>query len=346
MKSWLHSNAQIIGKSHIKNNLPCQDYSNTYQDVNFNIVVLSDGCGSSKHSEIGSKIVVEQTIQLMKNDFDYIITLDPIEGRKYILNQINMHLKEKADALDVDVKELNATLLFVVVKDNENLLLGHLGDGFIGSVNQGVLEIKSLEKKDDEVNGTFYTTTPNAFQQFDLRKGKLNDYQGFILMSDGSGDALIDSRVPFQKKFINSVAGILEYTSSNQKESTSKMLDQYLLKVRDHIQSGDDCSISMMILEQTKISTIETYHIPKPIINQKAPIYQFNSDYDQLYLYVSKKHESFSKKPLDKIYISGLLDSIFKDSQKPQVEVKEFVLDLIELQLKHLIYDGYLYEYK
>lgn len=351
MNSWLHSHAYLIGKSHIKNNISCQDYANTYQDDIFQITALSDGCGSSKHSDLGSNIVVEQTIKMLINSFDEITSLNPVESRKFILDHINKQLQLKADELNVNIKELNATLLFVAIKDNEDLILGHLGDGFIGSIKNNALEIKSLEKKDEEVNGTHYTTSQNALAQFDLRKGKLSDYQGFILMSDGSGDALIDSRIPFEKQFINSVAGILEFVASNDTDSSQKMLQDYIVKVRDHIQSGDDCSLAIMVREQTKIKTIETYHVPKPTpkpITERPlkEIYTFNSDYTKLYLYVSDKFERLTKESLDKIFISKLIDNILKATPKPKIESSHAILNLIELQLKHLLFDGYLYENK
>jgi len=230
MSSWVINHEFLIGQSHLKNDISCQDFVDSFQNDELNITVLSDGCGSSKHSDIGSKIVVKETIRLVSENFELIINQDPIESRKFILSHINRCLQEKADEMNVSVRELNATLLFVAVKSNEELLLGHLGDGYIGSINESILSIKSMEKKDAEVNGTYYTTTENAYLQFDLRKGKSSDYSGFILMSDGPGDALVDSRIPFKKKFIDSVAGIMEHVGTTDSSKNNKMLKKLYKK--------------------------------------------------------------------------------------------------------------------
>ena len=62
MGHWNIIETQLIGKSHVKNNLPCQDYSKQFQDDHITISVLSDGCGSSSHSDVGAQIVVDSTI--------------------------------------------------------------------------------------------------------------------------------------------------------------------------------------------------------------------------------------------------------------------------------------------
>jgi len=284
MSSWVINHEFLIGQSHLKNDISCQDFVDSFQNDELNITVLSDGCGSSKHSDIGSKIVVKETIRLVSENFELIINQDPIESRKFILSHINRCLQEKADEMNVSVRELNATLLFVAVKSNEELLLGHLGDGYIGSINESILSIKSMEKKDAEVNGTYYTTTENAYLQFDLRKGKSSDYSGFILMSDGPGDALVDSRIPFKKKFIDSVAGIMEHVGTNDSSKNNKMLKNYIKKVRDFIQTGDDCSISIMIKENTKAplfkipSTTKSEYSLKDSLGKYVVIYFYPKD--------------------------------------------------------------------
>ena len=345
MRNWNLTHSYLIGKTHIDNDLPCQDYAQSFQNEHYTIAALSDGCGSSSHSDIGAKIVTETTIRLLSEEFDSIVSMGPIDSRKYILDSINGELEHKAQELDVDIKELNATLLFVVVKDNQELLLGHLGDGYIGSIQSSKLEIKSVEEKSDEVNGTVYTTTPNAFASFNLRKGSLKDYEGFILMSDGSGDALVDSRVPFQKKFVNSVGTIMSYVSSHEDAESQNAVEEYLKKVRDHIASGDDCSVSIMVLDDTQIQDISTYHVPKPEIKPESkssrPVYSFNPAYQAYFDYISNLYHESSIDFVDKVLFSKLVDFVLKKGSKP-LELKDYLhVDELLLHIKHLIHDGY-----
>jgi len=346
MQPWIHKTNHIIGKSHIPKNIPCQDYTNSFQDDKFNIIALSDGCGSSKYSDIGSKIVVDTLIELLISQFDYIASLAPLESRLFILNSINANLELKANSYNEDIKEFNATLLFVAIKEDRDLLMGHLGDGYIGAVNNSVLEIKSLEKKDEEVNGTVYTTSQNAHLSFDLRKGQLKDYQGFILMSDGSGEALVDSRVPFEKKFINSVAGVFEFVGSNTMETSDTKIKEYITKIRDHIQSGDDCSLAFLIKKDIKISSINTYQVPKPVVKkvtENTPIYVFNQRYEEMFQYITNTFNSVHIKMFDKINFSKYMDDILLN--KKSIELNSSIdFNVLEQHIKHLLYDGYLYE--
>lgn len=344
MRSWKFSNTHLIGRAHIANGIPCQDFSKHFQNDHFNISVLSDGCGSSSHSDIGAQIVVNNLIKLITEEFDSIVTMDPITSRKYILENINDQLQSKADDLSVSIKELNATLLFVAVKDNQELLMGHLGDGFIGSIQGSRLEIKSLEEKTEEVNGTVYTTTPNAFASFNLRKGTLKDYEGFILLSDGSADALVDSRKPFEKIFIQSVAKIMEFISANEKETSQNAIEEYVEKVRDHINSGDDCSLAVMVLEDTKVEKIITYNVPKPTVkasDEKRPVYQFKKEYQHYYDYLKYKYEDTPIDFIDKMTFSRLMDYLKNLGTKP-LEIESYLhIKELENHIKHIIYDGY-----
>lgn len=54
------------GKSHIKNNTPCQDYCDYYIDEDSSMIALSDGAGSCQYSHIGSKLLVEKTLLFFK----------------------------------------------------------------------------------------------------------------------------------------------------------------------------------------------------------------------------------------------------------------------------------------
>lgn len=344
MRSWKLNDSHLIGKSHVSSGLPCQDFSKHFQNDHFTISVLSDGCGSSSHSDIGSQIVVDTTIELISNEFDSIVTMDPIAGRKYILESINNKLLIKADDLGVSIKELNATLLFVAVKDNSELLMGHLGDGFIGSIQGSRLEIKSLEEKTDEINGTVYTTTPNAFASFNLRKGTLKDYEGFILLSDGSADALVDSRKPFEKTFIQSVAKMMEYISVSDKEMSQSALDDYVKKVRDHIPSGDDCSVAVMVLKDTQVNEILSYQVPKPKPKsggKKQEIYQFKKEYQHYYDYFKLKYAKTPIDFVDKINFSRLMDYLKNKGTKP-LELNSYLhINVLETHINHIMYDGY-----
>ena len=59
------------GKSHKKNNTPCQDYCDYYIEAEneLSIIALSDGAGSCKYSHYGSKLLVDRIILFFKNHY-------------------------------------------------------------------------------------------------------------------------------------------------------------------------------------------------------------------------------------------------------------------------------------
>lgn len=59
----------IVGESHIKKNIVCQDSSFNYSDENMVIAMVADGHGSPEYfrSEIGSKFATESALECIKN---------------------------------------------------------------------------------------------------------------------------------------------------------------------------------------------------------------------------------------------------------------------------------------
>ena len=58
--NWNHSISSVVGSSHVDKGQGKQDNSNLVKDNNGNVsFCISDGAGSSKNSEISSKIVTD-----------------------------------------------------------------------------------------------------------------------------------------------------------------------------------------------------------------------------------------------------------------------------------------------
>ncbi len=69
--NWTAASASVIGQSHVARDKPCQDFATvqTVLDKKGNeilLVAVSDGAGSAKFSEHGSKLVCETFMSLAK----------------------------------------------------------------------------------------------------------------------------------------------------------------------------------------------------------------------------------------------------------------------------------------
>lgn len=263
---WRITTSQLVGQSHLPNDIPCQDKTFSKVENGVTVMALSDGCGSSRLSHIGADITVKTICDVLTTSFNDLLKMDVVQSRQFILNHVINALEHYVEEHEeVGIKDLNATFLFVAVNEDDIAIMGHIGDGYIGANQNNVLMIKSLEKKTGEVNGTVYPTSKHAEYFLQLKRGSAKDMDAFVMMSDGGGDGLVDSRVPFVKQFAPHVAGVIEYMGSHEMDENQTFVDDLIERVRDHIFSGDDCSLAVMVKENAKVDSIEPYELEKPV---------------------------------------------------------------------------------
>jgi serine/threonine protein phosphatase PrpC len=138
--SWQIYSASFKGTSHIESGLPCQD-SNSFNSIStrwgdYSVVVISDGCGTSKHSDIGSAIVTTEVLEclefwLRKGS----ILPDLSELIKFAFGHAHQCLNKAAISLSIPVHDLAATCICLVVGP-DRFAAAQIGDGVvIGSAN-------------------------------------------------------------------------------------------------------------------------------------------------------------------------------------------------------------------
>lgn len=72
--NWKAIARSAIGTSHLKQQLPCQDYGD-YKIINDAIIgVVADGAGSAKHSDVGAKLAVNNVLEIITEQDIYHIT--------------------------------------------------------------------------------------------------------------------------------------------------------------------------------------------------------------------------------------------------------------------------------
>ncbi len=287
-KKWIYSFGELVGKSHGPRNIPCQDKALCRNENGVYVAVVSDGCGSSDISQYGSLVTTEALCSLFIERFDELYEDEILSTRKTIVNEIAKSLiqyiddnneifaeyrvthKEKYEAFisrrseqEFDLDALNATAMFVAQKDGK-YILGQIGDGIIGAVIDNKIKIVMEEKKDGEVNGTIYPANVYnlaqederwyATSQFQLKKPRNANLQGFILMTDGV-DGLIDQRVAFQKKFAAGVGKLIKNTvkAKSFEEAQSSLNDELLPRLVEFSKARDDCGLALLITDDCEI---------------------------------------------------------------------------------------------
>jgi len=146
--------SSVIGPSHEKKNIKCQDAC-CYELLNHGIgvIVVSDGLGSVKNSDIGATEAVNAAVNKIKEIFNTKgiegAHLDNIvENAVFYARQI---LEQKADELQCNLQDLACTIIVVVIYQ-DTVSVGHIGDGAVVAKIKDKLKIISYPGESEYVN--------------------------------------------------------------------------------------------------------------------------------------------------------------------------------------------------
>jgi hypothetical protein len=145
-------------------------------------------------------------------------------------------------------RELASTLLFTVFNEND-YLIGHIGDGLIASyehrLNERYTKVISVPENGAESNITFFFTEPDVSKHFRLYRGTMRNKIGFILMSDGPEEVLFDPTVGLSPN----LEPIFKNFHLKSGHAYSFKLEELLEKKISNF-SYDDLSLNMMFLDE------------------------------------------------------------------------------------------------
>ena len=253
-------NVELIGKDHVRGNLPCQDKTAYYQKNGVRVIALADGAGSKKDSHLGADIATNTVCKLLIDKFDeYFTLLEDEPSRKSNLGKIivkevyqnlnNLVTENKA----ISIIEMSSTLLFVAMK-GDRYIQGHIGDGLIGELLNGEtgleVRVRSYPENNGAPNITFFITDSDANDNFRITSGFIGSHiKGFVLMSDGPEEVLYD----LENKTLNPyIKNLFTMYKGTQKDSYSETLLRFLDEQVSKY-SYDDLSINFLYIENESI---------------------------------------------------------------------------------------------
>lgn len=213
------------GESHLKKDLPCQDYSctkrMTHLDQEIIIAAVSDGVGSCEYSQIGSKVAVESFIECLTfnienkvEEFSEETILTILKHAfHYSLSQIN----KTSEKDELPFLEYDCTLTGVVYV-GDTLYFGHVGDdGIVALYSDGKYEMITDRHKGEEANSVFPLREEDTWQF-----GKCKNIASFVLMTDGVLDFCVDSIAMNNRVFFPFLEPALTETEKDEKEQQSE----------------------------------------------------------------------------------------------------------------------------
>lgn len=260
------------GESHIKKDLPCQDYSctkrMTHLDQEIIIAAISDGVGSCEYSQIGSKVAVESFIECLTfnienkvEEFSEETILTILKHAfHYSLSQIN----KTSEKDELPFLEYDCTLTGVVYV-GDTLYFGHVGDdGIVALYSNGKYEMITERHKGEEVNTVFPLREEDTWQF-----GKSQEIVSCVLMTDGVLDFCVDSIAMNNRVFFPFLEPALTETEKDEKEQQSEWENYLAGKSEDfpdfrNIVTDD---ISFVVIQN--VDQLKKMELPIPFDSKK-----------------------------------------------------------------------------
>lgn len=180
-----------IGPGHIRTNLPNQDSFFVKNFGSYSLLVVSDGMGSKKYADIGSKATCMAVYKTLR----YYVYI----GKKHRKKNINIIEMIKSEWLKLispyNPKDCSATCLFVL-RSKKKCIAAMLGDGliYLKSKNDGDSRLIIDEKNDDFSNSTVSMSDSNYLNEWRYISVSSKKVDSVLITSDGISSDLIQGK--------------------------------------------------------------------------------------------------------------------------------------------------------
>jgi len=241
---WRFAAAGVVGSSHLKLGMPCQDQLACAVLLDGTLVAaVADGAGSSKSAEKGAQVAVDVVMRSVstgvesgRTDFAAMLTEAAEQARKEIVAVAHEHR--------VEIRELASTLLAVVIGPAGGAAY-HIGDGVIvARTEAGAWGCVFWPQHGEYANTTCFLTDEDAAsrKQVESFTGRVVD---IALMSDGLESlALHHATKSVHQPFFNGMFEPLRQVGGNNEiPALSTELSKFLESERVRSRTDDDISL-------------------------------------------------------------------------------------------------------
>lgn len=200
---WKNAYSRAIGRSHIKNDTPCQDAVIAITEPRPAIFV-ADGAGSASNSHFGSQGVVTQLHSAMESERIEAIQKELLDNESFVesentasyaqgfINTAITSLRKLSEEEEFSISSLKCTLL-VVVAGSHRLFWLKVGDGFIVVENNESLELIGPIGKGEFANETSFIS--DKLNVKDIHYGFIpsKGITGISAFTDGVAEKLVST---------------------------------------------------------------------------------------------------------------------------------------------------------
>jgi len=239
---WRVVGASVAGTSHIQHDIPCQDnYAVRVLDSHVLIAAVADGLGSASRSDEGARIASCKAVESLETTISgQTLNLDEewLREMKQSFGKARESLLLYANEQMVTAREFATTLTCIVLTEDQ-IVVGHLGDGFVVAEDrQGLLHTIARPQRGEYANEVCPLTADNALEFLDIQLCRFQ-IKSILLSTDGMlrlALKLPDATPyePFFRPLIDFVAKV------ETEEMGSQNLGQFLTSDRVCERTDDD----------------------------------------------------------------------------------------------------------
>ncbi len=241
----------LIGRGHVEEGIPCQDFSFATHEQDTYFIIVSDGCSKAKKSELASKLICEELAHIVCEKFDSLWARNETDGKHFINEFVRKTVALYAVKNCLDGNDLLATYLFVAHKDGRTISC-RSGDGgillYFTDDSVDALE----EEKTGFVNQACYFNHPSAESMMDYQKYE-DELFGAFIYCDGVREEKAN------ESFVVQVDKIVHINALSNREKVEQFILRDCLE-EARKQSTDDCSVAVLSLaasQEEKETTIQ-----------------------------------------------------------------------------------------
>ena len=252
LSSWRLIEASVRGQAHEATGMPCQDFSESAMlGRDHALLVVSDGAGSARFSDKGSKIACETVLRVLSERVEERREGYRLSDLSDALIEAHKAVVEQAESQGLKPREFACTMIALIV-DRSRGLCAHIGDGAIViELEDGSYVAMSLPEKGEYANETSFLIDKNFLDEIRLRELQFPaPVKGAAIFSDGIERFTLDLKTgqpyaPFFGPMLNHAR-----TSSNPDNLKAELID-YLNSTPVKARSDDDKSLAMAVFLDT-----------------------------------------------------------------------------------------------
>jgi len=256
-------NCSVIGASHLRSGLPCQDSSLYYIGETYTIIAVADGHGDPIHdlSKIGAELAVHSAIDILKMLADDVAVKKNVSLSRMVSDDFprlvvrrwretvrddffNRTASSEDDFLDeeTDIYSRYGTTLIAAIITETNIMYVQIGDGDIVLLREGgSYEILSSNDQSLVGGSTLSLSGREAAKRFSSGNSSAAGMRGFFLSTDGLRNCYDDDSA-----FIRLLSAIADMVVKEGVALSTNIIREKFVQFSTN-GSGDDITLSAVI---------------------------------------------------------------------------------------------------